>query len=710
MKFVIVDPVPIVPVDSPSLRDFAQFILAGEPDAELLVLASNSVEKSPLGSELLQCKDLRWIHSDATSVPGLVRHAVDVAEEIDATGIVTLGYQVLAELDNHKPWNHRSIVVLTRDDADHLETLVHDSKTLDRIDRSVLLSVAQKYHAGIANLGRDLECRITDLDGSPCTDDLKAWKNLAPESRPSWPVMAAISLSDGITVFRSDPAVCNSVKSTEGSTAFTTGPESQSLIQVCPITNNVTLFLSRSATGNNPEVAKRECWWIATFMEKWHTRLFVTSDIGIVAYSVTHPDLAPHIALYLRASDIASGLADSSPPQLKQVLRSHAPIVVPDQTTANDLEILEPQTAQRTGALNYVDMFGRRGLPRQAARFGVQRRIQGSGNKRVLRLVVAGHDLKFARHLIRMAFRHKSIELVVDKWPSQHRKGNQRQEQLAAWADVVWVEFASSAASWYSRQLPEPARLVIRVHGYEVDGAWADQLDWKRVSQLVSVSQHLAKRAAERWDLRHVPIAVIPNSVDVQDLDREKKPAARHTIGMLGWQPSLKRIDRALDILSHLRRADQRYTLSVMGSFPTYDAWHMKHTDEQLYYAAVLERLRTDKSLLGAVQFENASTNIAQWLQNIGWVASTSDRESFHLAAIEGMASGAIPLVLARVGVEAIFPQRYIHDSIHNAVRYVQSLESPADFACAANEAKLAAVNYDFPVVEDSLIRVITGS
>ena len=50
--------------------------------------------------------------------------------------------------------------------------------------------------------------------------------------------------------------------------------------------------------------------------------------------------------------------------------------------------------------------------------------------------------------------------------------------------------------------------------------------------------------------------------------------------------------------------------------------------------------------------FDPAGRDVAAWLRRVGFVLSTSDDESFHLAPAEGMASGAVPALLPWPGAE----------------------------------------------------------
>ena len=63
-------------------------------------------------------------------------------------------------------------------------------------------------------------------------------------------------------------------------------------------------------------------------------------------------------------------------------------------------------------------------------------------------------------------------------------------------------------------------------------------------------------------------------------------------------------------------------------------------------------------------------TVVAVWDRRIGFVLSTSDDESFHVAPVEGMASRAVPVVRHWPGAQTVYDARWI-------------CETPAEMAAA---------------------------
>ncbi len=127
--------------------------------------------------------------------------------------------------------------------------------------------------------------------------------------------------------------------------------------------------------------------------------------------------------------------------------------------------------------------------------------------------------------------------------------------------------------------------------------------------------------------------------------------------------PSRKRLDLALDVLEELRRDDDRYLLYVKSGMPWDHWWVWQKPAERGHYAAALRRIQRSPLLRGAVVFDDAGPDVAAWLRRVGFVLSTSDDESFHVAPAEGMASRAVPVIRHWPGAETIYDIRWIHET-----------------------------------------------
>lgn len=281
---------------------------------------------------------------------------------------------------------------------------------------------------------------------------------------------------------------------------------------------------------------------------------------------------------------------------------------------------------------------------------------------RDLRVAVVSHDLKFftgiQQHLAGLA----GVELRLDHWGALSVHDADVSEQMAAWADVVVCEWAGPNLVWYSRHKRAGQRLIVRLHRFELESGWLADVHVDAIDQVVCVSPHYAGLTASITGWPVDRIVVIPNFVDVDQFDRPKLAGAEFTLGMIGISPHRKRPDLAVDVLARLRRRDRRYRLAVKSKMPWEYWWIWNRPEEQAETERLFARLHTDPLVYGAVTFDGFGGDVATWLRRIGWVLSTSDDESFHLAPAEGMASGAVPALLPWPGADTIYDSYWIHD------------------------------------------------
>jgi len=304
----------------------------------------------------------------------------------------------------------------------------------------------------------------------------------------------------------------------------------------------------------------------------------------------------------------------------------------------------------------------------------LDRAVQTMG--RPLRVGVASHDLKFFTRIQEHLAGLDGIDLRLDHWDALSVHDTATSEALVAWADVVICEWAGPNLVWYSRHKRSGQRLITRLHRFELEAGWLGDVRADAIDQVVCVSPYYAQLTAERTGWPAERIVVIPNWVDVEQFDRPKLDGAEFTLGMIGISPHRKRPDLGVDILARLRRRDRRFRLAVKSKLPWDYWWIWRKTEERAEAERLFHRLHDDPLVSGAVTFDGFGGDVASWLRRVGWVLSTSDDESFHLAPAEGMASGAVPALLPWPGADTIYDTRWIHadpaaaaDAIYAAVR-----------------------------------------
>lgn len=312
-----------------------------------------------------------------------------------------------------------------------------------------------------------------------------------------------------------------------------------------------------------------------------------------------------------------------------------------------------------------------------------------------LRVLFSSHDFKFAGELIDVLEQRDDVELRIDTWSRLAHHDAAASSADGEWADVILCEWAGHNAVFHSRRKRPDQRLIVRFHGFEIRGAWLKDIDIDAVDAFVFVSDFYRREILEKTGWPESMTTVIPNVVDVVDLDREKLPGAEFHLGLAGYVPMLKRPDRALDVLERLVTEDERFMLHLRGRAPWSYPWEWAKPLQRNAYEALLDRVRTSPTLRSNVQFEEFGPDMGSWFRGIGWVLSPSVKETFHLAPVEGMASGAVPLVWSRPGASEIFGEA-LFESVDQVVASVlRTVSTPGAFDELSRTATELARSFD---------------
>lgn len=238
-------------------------------------------------------------------------------------------------------------------------------------------------------------------------------------------------------------------------------------------------------------------------------------------------------------------------------------------------------------------------------------------------------------------------------------------------ADVVWIEWGTALAAYITQaRLDKP--VMIRVHRYEAQTQWPQFVEASGCDGLVFVSEWVRRvLLMHRPGLSGVMQTVIPLGLDARRFDLDKDSEAAHTLGLIGWSLWLKDPDFALDVLDALRERDERWRLLLVGSPPVGpDAWVQALMDRVAEYGDAVETL-------------GQRGDVPQVLRRVGYILSTSRLESFHQAVVEGIASGAVPVVRdwpevkGLGGAASIYPSEWLVDTPVEAAERVLATPLP---------------------------------
>jgi glycosyltransferase involved in cell wall biosynthesis len=334
----------------------------------------------------------------------------------------------------------------------------------------------------------------------------------------------------------------------------------------------------------------------------------------------------------------------------------------------------------------------------------------GSAERERLRVAIAGHDLKFFTQLIDYFRLQPDLEVRVDHWRSLGEHDESVSRELADWADVVVCEWCTPNAVWYSRHKRRSARMIVRLHRFELYSPYPAQVKIGNVDTVICVSDYYARLTREKTGWPAAKIVTVPNALDVLQFDRPKLDGARFHLGMTSMVPMRKRLDLALDVLEELRRDDDRYQLSVKSGMPWELWWVWQHQSERSQYFDAFRRVQRSPLLRDAVVFDDGGPDVPAWLRRIGFILSVSDDESFHMAPAEGMASRAVPAIRHWPGAETIYDARWIGENPAELAASIAALSSADAWEAARQAAHQDVLAWDLGTVAETWLRYIRGA
>jgi glycosyltransferase involved in cell wall biosynthesis len=127
-------------------------------------------------------------------------------------------------------------------------------------------------------------------------------------------------------------------------------------------------------------------------------------------------------------------------------------------------------------------------------------------------------------------------------------------------------------------------------------------------------------------------------------------------------------------VVRRLREYDERYRLLLIRGWLHDDGPGTKE------YAEALQRDLDELEPIGAVQRTEHVHDVPEALEQVGVVISSSVRESFHIGFVEGVASGALPVVrdwpFFPGSAQKLFPRDWVVADPDEAARRILALTS----------------------------------
>jgi len=205
--------------------------------------------------------------------------------------------------------------------------------------------------------------------------------------------------------------------------------------------------------------------------------------------------------------------------------------------------------------------------------------------------------------------------------------------------DIVFVDFCDDNAVHLTKRLRgwqkgDRPRVVIRLHGFEAQSWYLDEIDWGLVSHLIVVSPKFREIVEPK--IKGVSVKVVYNGVDLSRFQlQDPEGMDENQVAYVGYinkkkGPTLLR--------------------TVMASWP-----------EKQFHVGGIHQDAQVQLYMNGVQLENVTyygwVRTADFLIGKKYIISTSVTESFGMSIAEGMAMGLTPLVHEWPGADLLWPK-----------------------------------------------------
>lgn len=288
-------------------------------------------------------------------------------------------------------------------------------------------------------------------------------------------------------------------------------------------------------------------------------------------------------------------------------------------------------------------------------------------------ILFAGHDLKFINDFIENLRINDNYNIKIDQWKGHNSHDEIYSRECLEWADVIFCEWGLGNAKWYSNNKKVWQKLIVRMHLQERDTPYYKEFNMENIDRFIAISPYIYEEFAYKMGVPREKMRMIYNFINTDKFKNNLKMSdSKYNLGIVGVCPSRKRLDRAINILEKLVEKDNRYKLYIKGKKPEEYEWLMKRESEKKYYDEIYSQIE-EKGLKDNVIFDGHGSDMNEWFRKIGYILSTSEFESFHMAPAEGMATGCVPIIFNWEGADTIHSSEFIVKNEDEAINVISN-------------------------------------
>lgn len=271
-------------------------------------------------------------------------------------------------------------------------------------------------------------------------------------------------------------------------------------------------------------------------------------------------------------------------------------------------------------------------------------------------------------------------------WRVYNATGSVNVEMIGQ-CDVIYCNWCDHIAVQLSQKRWN-GRLAVMIRSYEAYAGFPGQVNWGNVDLLLFVSPHIRDYCRLMYQLPpDLPVHIVPDCVDVDKFPLKADMSAGNRVACVGRLGAPKNIP---------------FLVTAAYEFPDYHfAFKGPFEDKRLeaflaYHQSKVDNISVEGPSGGDGSAWHSGEGVNEFLEQCHYIASPSFHEGTHMALLEGMSKGLVPLIQGRPG--AVFPVVYhsmtdfaalLKDGAPSAVyrSYIQKHRSLPIQAAAIDEA-----------------------
>lgn len=265
--------------------------------------------------------------------------------------------------------------------------------------------------------------------------------------------------------------------------------------------------------------------------------------------------------------------------------------------------------------------------------------------------------------------------------------------------DLAWLEWLSD---WCvgATSGDKYSKLFIRMHSYEAfnldhkNSGHVQNVNWNQIDELIIpnrsvmqvvnqlknfIAEDMAATGGEvsliKPNIDSHKINVIPNPVDCTKYRVANSKGAKK-LCWIGYINYKKNFELALYLFKQLLAVDPTWEFHIAGTFQ--DPRH------RLYFEWFTRDIPKNNQPNARIFYYGwvPPEHMNKWLEDKSYIVSSSLYESFHYGLAEGMTAGLIPLIHHWFGADALYPEKFMWDTVPEAVKLVNEFEDMNEDTC----------------------------